>query len=194
MKNKEKEGKPMEKIIAAMLFLMLAMPFTAQAHTALTSSNPSQGEQLAETPKELELVFGTVIEEGSTMTLKGPEMDVAIEDILIAENVMKGSITDGLENGQYIISWKIIGEDGHPIDGELVFSVNAPASEEAAAPSPEEPAAEEPAAAEPVEAASENLAAATEATEDSGVLTMLLLIAITVLVGFGSVLLIKMKR
>ena len=107
---------------------------------------------------------------------------------------MKGSITDVLENGQYIISWKIIGEDGHPIDGEIVFSVDAPVSEVATEPSPEEPALEEPASAEPVEAASENLAAANESTEDSGVLTMLLLIAITVLVGFGSVLLIKMKR
>lgn len=189
----------MEKTIVAVLLLLLVMPFTAHAHTALTSSNPAQGEVLAENPEELELVFGTIIEEGSTITLKGPETDVALDNISISKNVMKGSISEALVNGQYIISWKIIGEDGHPIEGEIGFSLDAAPAEEAASEEPPEKAAEELApeelaAAQPVESSAEQQAAADEGTEDGGILTILLLVAFAVLVGFGFVLLIKRKR
>ena len=34
-----------------------------------------------------------------------------------------------LENGKYKVEWKIIGADGHPINGEFSFSVNMPDTE-----------------------------------------------------------------
>ena len=189
----------MKKIIVAALLLMLAMPFTAHAHTALTSSNPAEGEKLAETPEELELVFGTIIEEGSTMMLKGPETDVALDDISISENVMKGLINEELVNGQYIISWKIIGEDGHPIEGEILFSLEAApveetVSEEPAEESTGEAVQEESAQAESTESASEQQRAADKGKEDRSLLTIILIIAVAVIIGFGFVLLIKKKR
>ncbi|MBB5179564.1 hypothetical protein HNQ44_000988 [Planomicrobium koreense] len=177
----------MKKIIVAALLLMLVMPFTAHAHTALTSSNPAEGQKLAEAPKELELAFGTIIEEGSTMTLKGPETDVALDDISISENVMKGLINEELMNGQYIISWKIIGEDGHPIEGEILFSLEAPSAEEPA----EEVVEEEAAQAEP---AADQQRAAVDEEEGGSLLTILLIVAAVILIGFGAVLLIKKKR
>lgn len=173
----------MKKIIPALLLLIVAMPFQVNAHTALTASSPTEGEVLTESPNELKLTFATVIEEGSSMTLSGPEAQVEISEISIEGNVMKGAISKEMMNGSYIITWKIIGEDGHPIEGEIPFSLEAAAEAEV-----EQPVQEEAAAAPPV------VDTAEEQTEDEGVLTILLLIAITVLVGFGSVLLIKMKR
>lgn len=182
----------MKKIIVAALLLMLVMPFTAHAHTALTSSNPAEGQKLAEAPKELELAFGTIIEEGSTMTLKGPETDVALDDISISENVMKGLINEELMNGQYIISWKIIGEDGHPIEGEILFSLEAPSAEEPVSEEPAEEVVEEEAAqAEP---AADQQRAAVDEEEGGSLLTILLIVAAVILIGFGAVLLIKKKR
>ncbi len=179
----------MKKTIAAALILLFMMPFTAEAHTALTESNPAQGEVLTEIPQKLELRFGTKIEEGSSLTLTGPSSEVELDTVSVEGDVMKGIIPDQLENGQYIISWKIIGEDGHPIEGEIAFSLNV-ASEESVEPSVETETVAEP----PVTTSSEKQSAANEQPKDEGVMTVLLLIAITVLVGFGSVLLIKMKR
>ncbi len=179
----------MKKIIPALLLLIVAMPFQVNAHTALTASSPKEGEVLTESPNELKLTFATVIEEGSSMTLSGPEAQVEISGISIEGNVMKGAISEEMTNGSYIISWKIIGEDGHPIDGEIPFSLEAAVEAEV-----EQPVQEEAATVPPVADASEKQASAEEQTEDEGVMTILLLIAITVLVGFGSVLLIKMKR
>ena len=31
-----------------------------------------------------------------------------------------------LKNGNYIVDWKIIGTDGHPIEGTFSFSVEVP--------------------------------------------------------------------
>lgn len=179
----------MRKTMAAALILLVMMPFTAEAHTALTASNPAQGEVLTEVPQELELTFGTKIEEGSSLTLTGPSAEVELDTVLVEKNVMKGVISDQLENGQYIISWKIIGEDGHPIEGEIAFGLNV-ASEESVEPTVETETVAEP----PVASSSEKQPAANDQPKDGGVMTVLLLIAITVLVGFGSVLLIKMKR
>lgn len=178
----------MKKIISAVLLLMLVMPFTVNAHTALTASSPVNGEVLAESPEELELSFGTVIEEGSSMMLDGPKGKIELDEITIEGNVMKGSLSEKLENGSYIILWKIIGEDGHPIEGEILFSLDGAAEEMV-----EEPVQEDGIAAEPA-SVSEKQTASSEENEEEGVLAILLLIAITVLVGFGSVLLIKMKR
>ena len=35
-----------------------------------------------------------------------------------------------LENGDYKVEWKIIGADGHPIEGDFSFSVNVPVTED----------------------------------------------------------------
>lgn len=179
----------MKKTIVAAFVLLLMNPFTVDAHTALTTSNPAQGEVLTEIPRELELTFGTNIEEGSSLTLEGPSSEVELDEVSIVGNMMKGTISDQLENGQYIISWKIIGEDGHPIEGKIAFSLNV-ALEESVEPSVETEPVSEP----PVASSSEEQTAVNDQPKDEGFMTVLLLIAITVLIGFGSVLLIKMKR
>lgn len=179
----------MKKIFPVIVLLMFVMPFTVNAHTALTASNPTEGEVLVEFPKELELKFGTVIEEGSSMTLNGPEMEVALSDVTVTENVMKGIVAEELKNGQYIISWKIIGGDGHPIEGEILFSLDVAAEEEI-----EQSVQDEAAVEQALPSSSEQQSTVDGQSEDEGVLAVLFLIAFTVLVGFGSVLLIKMKR
>src|SRR5690606_16801030 len=186
----------MNRIITLLLFLMIATPLSAQAHTTLTSSTPAEGEVLQVQPKEIELVFGTVIEEGSSMVLEGAEQNYELENISINENVMTGSLTEELPNGQYIIVWKIIGEDGHPIEGQVPFGIKA---EEAAE---EEPAEEESAESETPEEepAANEQAESPEANESvesseagSGLLSTVLLIAAAVLIGFSLYKLFKKK-
>jgi hypothetical protein len=36
---------------------------------------------------------------------------------------MKADVDQELENGNYIINWKIVGKDGHPIEGMVNFQV-----------------------------------------------------------------------
>jgi methionine-rich copper-binding protein CopC len=181
----------MDKFIIILLLLMSAMPLSAQAHTTLTSSNPSEGEVLQMQPEQLELIFGTVIEEGSVMTLAGPDQSYEVENISINENVMTGSINTELPNGQYIIAWNIIGEDGHPIEGQLPFSVNAEAVSEE--PADEQPATEEQPAIDEQTENPEAAESADSSQERGGLWSTVLIAAAAVLVGFGFYKLLKKK-
>ena len=181
----------MNKIVIILLVLTFIIPLSAQAHTTLTTSTPAEGEVLLTQPKQLELVFGTVIEEGSAMELEGPTQKYEVENISINENIMTGSLDEELPNGQYMISWKIIGEDGHPIEGQVPFSLNAETVSEE--PPAKSDAPEEEPAAEPQTESPEATESADNSQGGSGLLPTVLLVAAVVLVGFGLYKLLKKK-
>lgn len=178
----------MKKIIVLALLCVFAMPLTALGHTTLTESNPAEGEVLAEVPTNIELTFGTVIEEASTMELQGENSTYTFEDITVSDNMLSGTVNENLENGQYIIAWKIIGEDGHPIEGEIPFGIDA----ESAA---EEPVAEEEPALEEQPAAEDSVPQDEEAevAEDGSLWITVLIAALAVIIIFVIIKLVKKK-
>lgn len=191
----------MRKVAILLILFISLVPFTVMAHTTLTESNPSEGEVLSTQPENIELEFGTVIEEGSSMTLSGPEASIELGEITVSDNIMTGEVTNELPNGQYIIDWKIIGEDGHPIEGQILFGVDveAPQEEVAEEPAEEEPAEEEPAIEEESDETAENETAEAAETaqseeENSNVWVTVLIVAAIILVAAGMVKLMKNKR
>lgn len=119
----------MKKLNLLLLLLVLLLPVTPVfAHTGLHESVPSQGETLTEPIKELVLTFETKIESGSTMELKTSAGElVKPDEVIINNNVLTGKFQP-LKNDHYQVIWKVIGSDGHPIDGEYSFTVNASVS------------------------------------------------------------------
>lgn len=172
----------MFKKFFVLLFLIISIPFSVQAHTTLLSSTPAEGENVTEALKEVELVFGTKIEEGSTMTVEGESGSFEFTNIAITDDTMTGDFNETLSNGSYLILWNIIGEDGHPIEGEIAFGVSVEAEEEAATAPVETEEAEE--LADPIVEPAEE---ATEAdAEDGGnLMVTILLILAAVLVVYG---------
>lgn len=186
----------MKKAIMLLCLLMMLAPMATLAHTTLSSSNPTAGQVVTEQLEQLELTFATEIEEGSSMVLQGPSGTVELTEVSIAGNVMLGTLINELADGQYTISWKIIGADGHPIEGEVPFSIEMatveaePEAEESAEEAIEEPEAEEPEAEETADMAT---SAADNETE-GGFLTIGLVILLVVLAGAMVLLLVKKKR
>ena len=98
-------------------------------HATLLSSEPAAKSTLATSPTRIRLVFSEEIEPslgrirlvapgGRVVTLvsKGDPHDVSA---LIAP------ITTPLDPGSYRVEWRIVSEDGHPIDGTYTFSISA---------------------------------------------------------------------
>lgn len=54
---------------------------------------------------------------------------IPVDDIAVEDNILSGTLSTPLENGDYSVNWNIIGADGHLINGEVPFSVEMPASE-----------------------------------------------------------------
>lgn len=118
------EGRiEMKRIIFSTLFLFFTISSSVYAHTGLTDSSPSEGEVITEDIYEVILEFNTEIESTSMMKVINDENEVIGINILVGDSVMTGGFMAPLDNGTYTVEWKIIGVDGHPIQGKFSFTV-----------------------------------------------------------------------
>jgi hypothetical protein len=123
---------------------------------------------------------------------------IALGEIKVEDKQLIGRISHPLVNGSYTIQWKIVGEDGHPINGQINFSVQTSQNQpetNTVSPEKNQGTPEEHNQANQTE---QNTASDTvEQTEDNSSSNMLVIIAIILVVIFGIVLLLftgKKKR
>ncbi|MDX1260685.1 copper resistance protein CopC [Exiguobacterium sp. K1] len=108
------------------LVLFVVQPFSVSAHTSLKNSNPAEGEVIKGDLTKVRLNFDTAIEKISTVELKTAQGDViSLEKPLIIGNEWSAAVQQKLESGTYLIRWKLISEDGHPVEGTIRFDVKA---------------------------------------------------------------------
>lgn len=116
--------------IAFISMLIWVFPTVVFAHTELSSSTPESGQVVTKEMKEITLLFGGEIESLSTMKLVKDGQEIQLKSVLAQGNQLIGLLGSPLENGSYIINWNIAGEDGHPITGDIPFSVQVPEEEQ----------------------------------------------------------------
>lgn len=123
------------------LLLILVFPTATWAHSKLETSTPAADAKLTESVQEVSLSFNENIDENlSTLKIKNAQGEsVEVAEVKINQNTMLGTLAAPLPSGSYTVEWKIVGGDGHPVDGTYAFEVDAP---EAEAP-PETPAGTE---------------------------------------------------
>lgn len=120
-------------LIAGILFFMalLALP-SASAHSALESSNPARDQVLEAFPSELSLTFNEELisiegESVNTLTLQGT--DGANYDLLAPTVV--GAVLSAKAGsaeypaGEYLLRYRVVSADGHPITGKISFSTQS---------------------------------------------------------------------
>jgi copper resistance protein C len=135
--------KKISFMISILFFLVGTNVF---AHSHLEDSSPKNGEIVTEPLKDITLTYETKIEAASTFTLKDQSgTDIPLSKISVNNNQLVGTLKDELANGGYTIHWKIIGSDGHPLEGNIPFSMRLPETQ----------------------AASETVPAATESTSNN---------------------------
>jgi len=174
-------------ILAALFVLATAAP--ALAHDALKSSDPAKDatvktldEVTLEFTGSVRMPFVIVRGAGEAQFQAGkPDLDGPV-----VTQKLKGELSDG----KYVIAYRVVSSDGHPIEGEIPFTVKgatpsqsptaaSPEATESAAPaaSPEASAAQAPA-----ETSAEPVAAENEATTS---FPIWLLVVVGALVGIG---------
>ncbi|PPA69414.1 copper resistance CopC family protein [Jeotgalibacillus proteolyticus] len=113
----------MKRLLIMLGIILVMLPAIASAHTHLESSTPVSGEVVTEHLNKIVLNFGGEIESLSTMTLVKDDQKIPFKSVEPQGTQMVGVFKAPPENGSYVIKWKIIGEDGHVITGEIPFSV-----------------------------------------------------------------------
>ena len=111
----------------------LAIRPAARMHATLLRSEPAKGSRLTTSPARIYLVFSEEVEPslgairlvgpgGRVVTLK-PAGDPRNVSALVAP------VATTLEAGTWRVEWRIVSEDGHPIDGDFSFAVAGAAAE-----------------------------------------------------------------
>jgi methionine-rich copper-binding protein CopC len=103
----------------------LATP--AFAHNSLTGSNPVNEASVDVGPKTVELTFDQPVQEGdglNSVAVTGPdgshwEAGAAEVD----SNVVRAPVRELGPKGTYKIGYRIVSADGHPVSGELTFTL-----------------------------------------------------------------------
>jgi len=114
----------MKKIVSMFMILsFLLSPNFALAHTGLSTSNPAINENVTQEVNRITLTFKGEVEPLSTMELKKDGAVIPLQEVKINKQEMSGMLKESLENGTYTVHWSIVGKDGHPITGEIPFSV-----------------------------------------------------------------------
>jgi copper resistance protein C len=106
-----------------MILILVILPSTVSAHTHLKDSNPSEGQVVVGELSELTLTFDGNIEKLSSMKVVKDGSELIEIQVQIDAARMLGVLTEPLGNGAYNLQWSIAGEDGHPITGEINFTV-----------------------------------------------------------------------
>ena len=101
----------------------------ASAHDQLLSSDPEDGATLGEHPASISLTFSaTPLDTGIELVVVGPDGATAQgTDIQVDGEVVTVQLDEDLPPGAYDVAWHVVSSDGHPIDGELSYTVKGAA-------------------------------------------------------------------
>ena len=126
--------------------LGLASP--AFAHDELVSSDPAADAVLTEAPAAVTLTFSAELTPGAGATevqvLDAGGTVVNEGDAVTEGTTVTQPLAPELANGAYRVLWKVVSGDGHPVSGELAFTVQAAEPVPTAAPSESATPSEEP--------------------------------------------------
>lgn len=109
---------------AACLFLL---PVLAQAHAVLLDSSPKSGEMLATSPKEVTATFNESVGPIFFRILDTAGQEVGKPgEIRLDGARMILPLNDSLPNGTYLLTYRVISADTHPVGTTFGFSIGEP--------------------------------------------------------------------
>ncbi|MDG4796359.1 copper resistance CopC family protein [Micromonospora sp. WMMD1082] len=125
----------------------LLMPATpAAAHNQLTGSSPRDGARVATAPERVELRFLARLDASTTkITITGPDnVDALGGKPRFSGNRVSAPLAPA-RAGLYIVGYEVVSGDGHPITGEVRFTLTTGTPAETPEPTPADPTAATPA-------------------------------------------------
>ncbi|WP_320066801.1 copper resistance protein CopC [Micromonospora sp. RTGN7] len=131
-------------VLGVALGVSLALPASpAAAHNSLTGSNPKDGARVADAPTRVELRFLSKPDPGTTkITITGPDnVAAAGGEATFSGSRVSVPFAPGAA-GLYIVGYQVASADGHPITGEVRFTLTTgtPAQPPSSAAAPSEAA------------------------------------------------------
>jgi copper transport protein len=133
---------------------LLAMAPSAAAHTELTSSDPAAGAVVRTAPELISLRFseGVSLIDGGFRLLSADASQQPTGPATSTGTEVTVPVTAPLADGAYILVYRVVSADTHPISGAVPFTVGAVAADQSATVAAERMVAEEMAVSQVVRA------------------------------------------
>src|SRR3954471_23756028 len=116
-------------VVAATIAVFLA-PQAASAHASLQSTDPVGGAVLNEAPKQVSLTFSEpVVTSADSVQLfdgSGKRLDTTRPKHPAGDSASVAvDVSGALAKGAYIVTWRVISADSHPVHGAFTFRLGA---------------------------------------------------------------------
>ncbi|MER7133520.1 copper resistance CopC family protein [Streptosporangium saharense] len=112
-------------VVGCGVLLVLAAP-AALAHDQLRSSSPAKGASVA-SPERIELVFSARVHFPAVVLRRADNTQAPLNAPRTEGPKVTADVTEPLTAGGYVIAWRVVSSDGHPIEGEIPFTVTGSA-------------------------------------------------------------------
>ena len=177
-------------VAACVALLLGAAP--AFAHTRLEGSNPADKSNVDSAPDSVSLSFNEDISaEFASMSVVGPDgTNYATGQVSAAGAQVSPAVSPLGPAGAYTIGYRVVSDDGHPVQGKVSFTLTAPGPGAAAA-TPAPAAAEATAAPAPATTAVDPQASTRP---DEGAPIWPWLVGAVILVAAGAVVALRLGR
>lgn len=125
----------MRTLVVVLGVLALLVPTPVWAHASLVDSSPRQNDTLDQLPAQVRFEFNEEMSPPAYVVVTDPDgTSLTVGDPVVDGPVVTQEIADG-PDGAYTMAYRAVSEDGHPITGEITFTVGeAPATEPAPPP------------------------------------------------------------
>ncbi|MGW4409577.1 copper resistance CopC family protein [Nonomuraea sp. NPDC004702] len=122
----------MRRLLTVLLLACAAVGFAlpAQAHNVLVGSDPKDGATLSASPARVTLVFDQAVRQGyAQVGVTGADgsswADGAAE---VAAERVSVKVRPLPAGGSYVVGYRILSSDGHPVTGKISFTMAASAT------------------------------------------------------------------
>jgi copper transport protein len=112
-------------VLGGGLALVVALAGPALAHASLVAVDPADGARLDEAPSAVRLTFSepVSVDLGGVRVLDADGEDVHEGAARVDGDVVELALADDLPEGTYVVSFRVVSADGHPVRGGSVFGV-----------------------------------------------------------------------
>jgi copper transport protein len=128
-------GFALAGLLVGLLCTLVVPASPASAHAALTTSDPAPEAVVPEAPNRVTLTFSESVQlVPDKIQVIGPSSDRIDEGTpTVSGNTVTVPLRAGGDKGTYLVSYRVISADSHPVAGAIVYSVGAPSTRPSAA-------------------------------------------------------------
>jgi len=116
-------------VVLAVAVLALAPSSPASAHAELVASTPSNGDRLSKPPAQVTLTYTESVNliDGGIRLVDSLGDPVSTPAPSVDGHTVRWPMPSGLPNGKYLVSWRVVSADGHPVQGAFSFGIGVDA-------------------------------------------------------------------